>query len=860
MQVQRLAIQQLIVETSQFHQQGEYRQAYQVARDAVALAGESFSRDELYCRALVSAAKSAYYLSLFDQAVEYLDLIPSQRTNEILSSDRVTGERFEAGNSPAGSEQDKNSTPILIEASLVRANVMRRIGRYEEAISLISTVDLDSCSKSEPRLVIEKLLIKGACGYYLGRLENAREDLESALGLAIFNDDKRARSKILIMLGLVARSMGFISKAEDYFSRGRDICRVGGDSYGEAAASLNLALTYYHRGLLNKAEEAAKKARFLFVKTEWDLGVCRSLLVYGNIRREQGEYEAARKLYSRACKLAQRGGFKREKALAAGLTGVIFLARRDLRRAIKIFSESLRTANEIAPNGDLSIEMRRRLGEAFLCEGKYIEASKYLEDALSLVRISGDMLEEGLILRGLALTETVSENTGRVEEYFAASIDCLRDSGSLYELARTHLIYAKYLTGDILVEIVQSFIHPGGGFGNGKCKEGNAIESTNIDNAIRLLLEAGHLFAGTDDDQMKLITDRATEKLIGIRKRNGLLHRGAGMTENIITVGYSDEYMITDSFAAISEQMFEVWSKIQFSATFSKPVLITGETGTGKELVAKLIHDSSDRSEKPFIAVNCAAIPDHLFESEFFGHRKGCFTGACSDRLGIFEEADGGSIFLDEVGELSALQQVKLLRVLQERKVKRVGENVERLVDVRVISATNRNLGQMIEDSTFRDDFYYRINTETIHIEPLRNRPEDIIPLLAWRLCGNGNGNHSSNEIRIESSALKVLQKYHWPGNVRELISVIDRVGHLASGGTILTNMLPERIRKGKDFHHCHEDFTEGLTDDGDMKIKLNKVLNICRGNKSAAAKWLGVSRGTFYKQLRQAGLSHFIR
>ncbi|MBN2070370.1 MAG: sigma 54-interacting transcriptional regulator [Candidatus Krumholzibacteriota bacterium] len=703
-------------------------------------------------------------------------------------------------------------------------------------------------------------MITGACRYYLGQNESAREALESALGLTTFSEDPRAKSKILIMLGLVAQSMGFISKAEDYFSRGREICSAKGDFYGEAAALLNISLTYYHRGWFARAEKSVKRAKSLFVKAEWDLGVCRAMLVQGNIRMKQGEYDPARKLYSDAFKIADRLGFQREQALSRGLVGLVYLERRDFVKAVKVFTESLHQADRIAPGGDISIEMRRRLGEVFAMERKHKEASDYLEVALSLVKNTGDLLEEGLIKRALAINKSIQGNSDLACGYFNDAIECLRNSGSTYELARTHLIYARLLTGELLSPGEIYLINPGKNQRQGGYQENPGIEPDNIDKALSLLMEAGHLFSTTDADHLRFITDRLIEKLIVTKKRNGLIPRHSSNTDEIITISHSNEYMIAENLAAVSEQMFEIWRKIRFAATFSRPVLITGETGTGKELVAKLIHDSSPRADKPFMAVNCAAIPDHLFESEFFGHRKGCFTGALTDRRGIFEEADGGSIFLDEIGELSTLEQVKLLRVLQERKVKRVGENSERFIDVRIISATNRFLEEMIAESTFRDDFYYRINAETIHIEPLRKRPEDIIPLLTWRLSSNGNSEQFNPEIHIESSALRLLQQYHWPGNVRELISVIDRIAHLNAGGVIQSNMLPERIRNGGGPVSQVNRECDITICDRDMSIKLNKVLNICRGNKSAAAKWLGISRGTFYKQLRQAGLGHFIR
>ncbi len=857
MKVQQLAIQRLIVETSQLHERGEFRQAYQCSLDALTIATESAPDRELYARVLVVAARSAYYLSLFNKCHEFLNQLSPPGNNDDNGDHQ--SEYLYSG-LPGSNDTKGIPKPLVLEALIIRANVLRRTGNYDEALEVLGSFSIEAGDDILPRLVIEKLLARGACRYYSGKLRGAREDLESALGLAIYNDDVRARARVLVMLGLVARSMGFMARAEDCFSRGREFCRAGGDSYGEAAALLNIAITLYHRGKFARAEKSVLKARSLFVKTEWNLGACRSLLVLGNIRRRQGEYSAAHKVYVRAGKMADRGGFAREKVFAMELSGAIFLARKDYRKAIKIFTESLHMVDEIAPGGDLAAEIHRRLGEAFIGEGKTAEAMKYLECALSLANKSGDKLEKGLVLRAMAGAKSVEGDRKKATDLFQESIDSIRASGCSYELARTHLTFAVQLVGKSTGLSSGSAAPVDDNFGMVEQEGTDCIVPDNCNKALGSLMEAGHLFAGTDDDHFSVMTDRYMERLLGMKRRAGLLLRSPGVSGEVITIMYSHEYMIAKSFVAVSETMLDVWRKIKFAGSFSRPVLITGETGTGKELVARLIHDAGTRAGRPFVAVNCAAIPDHLFESEFFGHRKGCFTGAFTDRRGIFEEADGGTIFLDEVGELSTLQQVKLLRVLQERKVRRLGNNIECPVDVRVISATNRDLEQMIEDSSFREDFFYRINAEIIHLDPLRSRPEDIVPLLAWRLCGNGNSNGSGREMRIVSSALKCLQAYHWPGNARELISVADRVGHMASHDIITTDMLPERVRRGVPVPE-RAAFASGTSlETVDMKTKLNKVMNICRGNKSAAAKWLGISRGTLYKQLRQAGLAHFIR
>src|SRR5690606_14795526 len=220
-------------------------------------------------------------------------------------------------------------------------------------------------------------------------------------------------------------------------------------------------------------------------------------------------------------------------------------------------------------------------------------------------------------------------------------------------------------------------------------------------------------------------------------------------------------------------------------------ILITGESGTGKELIARAIHQASTRRDRPLIRVNCAAIPKDLFESEFFGHIKGAFTGAINDRIGRFELADGGTLFLDEVGEIPLELQGKLLRVLQDQQFERVGENQTRAVDVRVIAATNRDLGTEIREKTFREDLYFRLNVFPIESVPLRHRSEDI-PILARSFVNRACQRFNRPPLMLREQDLEILKTYHWPGNVRELENVIERQVITADGRLDLDLPRPE--------------------------------------------------------------------
>src|SRR5205085_5819137 len=244
-----------------------------------------------------------------------------------------------------------------------------------------------------------------------------------------------------------------------------------------------------------------------------------------------------------------------------------------------------------------------------------------------------------------------------------------------------------------------------------------------------------------------------------------------------------------------SPKMQEIFSVVQRIAKTTSTVLISGESGTGKELIARAIHYNSGRRGK-FVSINCGALPETLLESELFGHERGAFTGAIREKRGLFHEADRGTIFLDEIGETSTAMQIKLLRVLQDRVVRKVGSNTETLVDVRVLAATNRDLSESIRNCTFREDLFYRINVIPIELPPLRQRREDI-PLLVDHFLAKFSANLDMPTKKISADAMRAIEKYHWPGNVRELENVVERMIALEASDVLTTKSLPEHILVG---------------------------------------------------------------
>jgi len=342
-------------------------------------------------------------------------------------------------------------------------------------------------------------------------------------------------------------------------------------------------------------------------------------------------------------------------------------------------------------------------------------------------------------------------------------------------------------------------------------------------------------------DELILVAHRAVEHCRLVRDHRHLQKVFSERPRAASTIGQSRKMV----------EVFKIVGKVARSRT---AVLIHGESGTGKELIARAIHDNSPRAARPFVAVNCSAIPDSLLESELFGHVKGSYTGAHASRRGLLEESSGGTFFLDEVGDLSQAGQAKLLRALQEGEIRRVGSNEAVPVDLRVIAASRRSIHQLVNMGRFREDLLYRLNTVTITLPPLRERPEDI-PLLAEFFLARHSTEKQAETASLSAGAMQALLRYPWPGNVRELDHVIERAVALATHTVLSLDDLPAEIRNGEG---SHTDQLENLpgTLSALQREHVLKVLESTGGNKEQAARLLGISRRTLYRCLDRYGMS----
>lgn len=317
---------------------------------------------------------------------------------------------------------------------------------------------------------------------------------------------------------------------------------------------------------------------------------------------------------------------------------------------------------------------------------------------------------------------------------------------------------------------------------------------------------------------------------------------------------------VLGSLVGSSKKMQEIFAMVQRVAPSTASVLITGESGTGKELVARTLHELSPRKNKPFVAINCSAIPETLIESEIFGHEKGAFTGALERRAGCFELAEEGTMLLDEIGEMPIGTQAKLLRVLEDRKLRRLGSKVETTVDVRVLAATNKIPEEAVARGELRNDLYYRLNVFNIHMPPLRDHKEDI-PELVQTMIQEMNSKHGREVKGVEDQVMKIFHAYNWPGNARELRNTLERAVILCTGALIESKHLPpgfgstsQRSAASYDPNAVH--LGVGTTVGEAERLLILKTLESTNNNKTRAAEILGISLKTLHNKLKEYGAS----
>ena len=682
------------------------------------------------------------------------------------------------------------------------AEALERLGRLADAREHAARALRAADETGELPHSARSLHLLGVIAYRLGELHNARDLYEQALALyRRLGEDQRV-ARLRNDLGLIHKNLCEWDASASHLRSALEVLRGVGRYAETAYPLLNLGIVYQKCGEWQRSLDHYREAERVFRQVADPLGLARAAIGIGNVARLQRRFSDSERNFTEALEGARRHSARREEVLALESLGELEFDRERPEAALSRYEEALATAERMAPDGDLIVELERRRAEALGSVGRLEEADRSLERAIRLARASDDRLEFAVAHRVAGQLAMAAGRRELALERWREAAQLLAACRERFELGRTWLALGR--------------------------------AAGVPDESRRHLVRASALFSELESPYWLEMAEQELRRVIESPRGHTPAPPGS-------LLGRRHR---APSLVAYSQAMQRVETLARRAAATELTVLITGETGTGKELIARTIHTMSERADRPFLAVNCGAFRADLALSQLFGHRKGAFTGAHADGVGLVEAAHGGTLFLDEVGELPGDVQVTLLRFLESGEYMRLGETQVQRADVRLIAATNRELrGQ--STGGLRPDLVFRLDEIGIRLPSLRERPDDILPLAHHFLSFYGG----LDGPRLNREAEALLRSYPWPGNVRELENVMKRIAALhRDDETMDTDTLMPFLSRAA------EAPSESKRPD-DERAAILSAWEKADGNKSRAASLLGVSRKTLYARLKRLGL-----
>jgi len=652
------------------------------------------------------------------------------------------------------------------------------LGRYSEAKTKAERAYDLFRNTSENSKVAEIQYILGLVYLDLGDLKNAENYIRDAIAThrRIGNHDE-----IVTCYNKIARIFFVKSefrKAIEYLNEAKELSEKIGNFRMAAIVSGNLGRIHALMGNWIAAQDCLLVSVEFNEKHGDELSLCRDQLSLGFVFYLKREFKKADQYLAKAFKVAHENDYLRELVIYHEYMGSLCFDLGVYKKAEDHYNQILEIWETTAPDGDMITQTYRLLAELQVTEKEYEKAFISCQKSLEVSKSLGEKIEEGAAHRILGQIYSVKREKEKSREYFKKSISLLQQVGAKYELAKTYLEAGRSKTFDyykrlgflsnaeILFRELNSKYHLG--LVNLAITD-LLVEQKDYGKAHIFLAEAERLFKESNDQKE-------------LRQIRNLKHSIEDTLFQSCMIAKSNGRVTFDNIVTENTEMREITEKLKQIKDYDISILLEGETGTGKDLLAKAIHYSGRRKDRRFVAVNCAALPESLLENELFGHKKGAYTGADKDQPGLFEEAEGGTLYLDQVEEIPMLTQVKLLRAIEEKEITRLGETKPRKIDVRIISSSIDDLKETVKNGKFRQDLFFRLNTFDITIPPLRDRKEDI-PLLVRHFLKE----YGVDEKRIKeferNGTLKRFSDYGWPGNVRELENEIKRMVVLAQAG-----------------------------------------------------------------------------
>ncbi|MFQ6032612.1 MAG: sigma 54-interacting transcriptional regulator, partial [Candidatus Zixiibacteriota bacterium] len=576
------------------------------------------------------------------------------------------------------------------------------------------------------------------------------------------------------------------------------------------------------------------------------------------------EFQRASEYLAKAFELAHKNNYLRELVIYHEYMGNLNFDLGDYKKAEDHYNQIIKIWKTTAPDGDMITQTYRLLAELQVAKKEYEQALISCQKSLEVSKSLGEKIEEGAVYRILWQIHSAKGDKELAQEYFNKGIACLSQIGAKYELAKTYLEAGRSKEFDYYKRL---------GFLSNAEIEFRELGSLHYLGQVNLSI-ANLLVEDNQYDKAQLfLTDaerffRETKEQKAVCEVCDLRHTIEDNLFRASMVAKSNGKVTFANIITQNGEMREIIGKLKQIKNYDLSILLEGETGTGKDLFAKAIHYSSNRKDKRFIAVSCAALPETLLENELFGHKKGAYTGADRDEPGLFEEAEGGTLYLDEIAEVPLSTQVKLLRAIEEKEIIRLGETKPRRINVRIISSTSKDLKKLINDRTFRQDLYYRLNTFHIKIPPLKQRKDDILLLVRHFLkeYGMKDGDWKDFDLR---KLLKRFSEYSWPGNIRELENELKRMVVLFQAGNgdpsrLLSEKLhkfsqrpsPGRIIPSPEISPRIPAKVSLIEQVAEFeKEKIIQALSQTNGIKLRAAKLLGIPEATLRNKMKKYGI-----
>ena len=725
------------------------------------------------------------------------------------------------------------------ELAPLKVRMLELRGDYEIVCSECSDFIEQKRNSLSPDLA-HILLARMMSEYKLGRTELACQDAEIAHSLFRLLKDDLGTSWAANCLGLMARKTGEYRESIKWLKRSLETYEKNSLPRQQTRVVLNLGVTFYKIGDYGQSEKFLIKAKQFVDQYKWEYASCLVYTALGNLSRLKRNFIDAKTYIHIADKFAKKLKSNREQALVYEMLGHILFDEGNLQVGNEFFLKALELGGTNAPNGDIVRTSQRKIGE-YYCEIQNPSlAFKHLNQSRELAQAQGDRFEEAVTLRVMSDTCIEIGDLKSARSYIDCSVETLREIDARHELA-----ISLMKSADLTLQEME----------NGR----SALPRlTQLNNAWNQATAALDLLIRVDVPWWTQKSRSQVGRIANMRTAQERADKHSAIKNN-----KAGGYDPGDVIIHTSGQMRDLLHLCDMFADSDEPVLITGETGTGKELIAKRIHQHSKRQDRHLVTVNLAAIPQTMFEREFFGHVKGAFSGADRDGEGYAARAHGGTLFLDEIGDLPLESQPKLLRLLQDGTYQAIGDPRQRHCDIRLVAATNSNLEKLVAEGKFRSDLYYRIQILDLELPPVRERNEDVLPLLRHFLSIAAT-RHVDLADYFNASSLEAIEQYEWPGNVRQ-IAMIARRAHvgLMSRGRVEINLPRDKdsslVLSGPGLLALEA--TAGgptqtpASSDASERSRILMALDEVGGNRNAAAKALGVGRSTLYRRMIKFGI-----